>query len=279
MVRPWCMTTTRCAVENTTSMSCSQNRTDSPCSRFRRAMSCRVEAVSSGDIPAVGSSRTSSRGRLARARAISRMRWSPWDRVPAIRCAWPLRPVTSRISHVWSTTNRLAGRNSSKPLRAWARHAACTLSNTVNRGNTLAIWKVRPTPARHRRWAGQRVTSTPPNTTRPRSGSRTPVTRLNRVVLPAPLGPMTATTSPASTDRKAPRTAGKPLKERCRSSTRSSSATDVPRGRRPGGGGAVNVPPLLQVAHDPLREEEDEEDQQHAQHEGPVLRVAARQGP
>ncbi len=56
----------------------------------------------------------------------------------------------------------------------------------------------RPRHARARRGAPalQPVTSAPANCTRPASGRSWPVSRLNSVVLPAPLGPMTDSNSP-----------------------------------------------------------------------------------
>ena len=54
---------------------------------------------------------------------------------------------------------------------------------------------------RHTRRAGSRlVTSSPSNMMRPELGVRNPLIRLKNVVLPAPLGPITARSSPGSTD-------------------------------------------------------------------------------
>src|SRR5882672_3962092 len=55
-------------------------------------------------------------------------------------------------------------------------------------------------PSRQRRWGGSRVMSLPPNDTRPASARRSPLIRLNSVVLPAPFGPSTPSVSPAATD-------------------------------------------------------------------------------
>ena len=55
--------------------------------------------------------------------------------------------------------------------------------------------------------------------TLPPSGFKMPVMRLNRVVLPAPFGPMTATISLVATSRLAPLTALKPEKVFWRPST------------------------------------------------------------
>ena len=53
---------------------------------------------------------------------------------------------------------------------------------------------------RHTRRAGSRpVMSSPSKTMRPEVGAKNPLIRLKNVVLPAPLGPITARNSPAST--------------------------------------------------------------------------------
>ena len=56
-------------------------------------------------------------------------------------------------------------------------------------------------PSRERACGGIAVMSEPSNTMRPVVGATSPVIRLNSVVLPAPLGPITASASPPSTAR------------------------------------------------------------------------------
>ena len=51
-----------------------------------------------------------------------------------------------------------------------------------------------------RSWGGIAVTSSPKKRTRPAVGGKSPVMALNRVVLPAPLAPMSARRSPAATE-------------------------------------------------------------------------------
>ena len=53
-------------------------------------------------------------------------------------------------------------------------------------------------PRRDRACGGIDVMSEPSNSIRPVVGAASPVIRLNRVVLPAPLGPITASASPPS---------------------------------------------------------------------------------
>ena len=57
------------------------------------------------------------------------------------------------------------------------------------------------------RWAFQRETSVPRKTTRPPALGTRPVMARRVEVLPAPFGPMMATTSPSATSREIPFTA------------------------------------------------------------------------
>src|SRR5689334_8478095 len=74
------------------------------------------------------------------------------------------------------------------------------------------FWNVRAIP-RRATWCGfEPVMSRPSKTTRPAVGVNRPVTLLNRVVLPAPLGPMRANTSPRLMCRLTLSTATRPPK-------------------------------------------------------------------
>ncbi len=77
--------------------------------------------------------------------------------------------------------------------------AICTFSATVMDTNVCAIWKVRPTPRRQMRRGARPVMVSPARRTRPLSGCSWPPSMLKIVVLPAPFGPMTASSLPAST--------------------------------------------------------------------------------
>src|SRR5688572_4988543 len=68
----------------------------------------------------------------------------------------------------------------------------------------LVIWKERASPLRARFCAGRRVMSSPAKRTLPASGSRLPASWLMKVVLPAPLGPITACVSPSVTSKSMP---------------------------------------------------------------------------
>ncbi len=82
--------------------------------------------------------------------------------------------------------------------------AMTTFSSVVSSGNTRATWNDRPKPRRTRFHSGIRVTSCPSKRTVPESAKTSPLSTLNRVVLPAPLGPMTAKVSPSATATSTP---------------------------------------------------------------------------
>ncbi len=64
-------------------------------------------------------------------------------------------------------------------------------------------------PRRARASAGMPVTSLPSKRMRPARGGCRPVSARSSVVLPAPLAPMSASTSPAASDRPTPEMAWK----------------------------------------------------------------------
>ena len=71
-----------------------------------------------------------------------------------------------------------------------------TFSSAVMLPNSRMFWNVRAIPActTLRGFGGSRA---PSNTTRPQVGRYSPVRQLKNVVLPAPLGPISPTISPA----------------------------------------------------------------------------------
>jgi hypothetical protein len=95
MTRPWWSTVIFCAMEKTTSMSCSVKSSVSPRSRATRSISRIVSRVSLADMPAVGSSSSRMSGSSASARPSSSCFCAPWDRKPAISPARGARPSDS----------------------------------------------------------------------------------------------------------------------------------------------------------------------------------------
>src|SRR6266487_3327648 len=72
-----------------------------------------------------------------------------------------------------------------------------TFSSTVMWMNGLSFWNVRATPSRLISSGRSRVMGQPSSSTSPASAGWNPVRRSNSVDLPAPLGPMMPTSSPA----------------------------------------------------------------------------------
>src|SRR5664279_5319600 len=71
-------------------------------------------------------------------------------------------------------------------------------SRTLSTWNSSSRWNVRASPSRARLVGLTRVMSRPSRITFPAFGGSRPVMTLNRVVLPAPLGPMSPVTDPGS---------------------------------------------------------------------------------
>ena len=103
----------------------------------------------------------------------------------------------------------------SRALRSWcsmpvARTATSMFSSTVIRGNIRQSWKLRPMPARAIRCGALPVMSLARVRPAPESGLIMPVTQLKNVVLPEPLGPISALTLPCWKVTVAPSTAVTP---------------------------------------------------------------------
>src|SRR5918992_1231827 len=110
--------------------------------------------------------------------------------------------------------SRPAGSSASRADRPTPRAATSTFSRTLSPPNRCPCWKLRAMPARARRVAFQPVTSDPSTTTDPLSGRSKPVTQFTRVVLPAPFGPISPTTSRRPTSRSTSLSAWMPWNER-----------------------------------------------------------------
>ena len=219
------------ASPKTTSMSCSTRRMVRPPAAESLRISPRTRSRSPDPMPAVGSSRKRSRGRVASASAISSKRRSPWESSAAGRSLPCPRPTSSssvcaRERRSWSAARRRTG---SRARFSMARSGTATFSSEVRSGKTLVTWKVRAMPHRTRALAARSVTSAPSSRTRPSSGISFPVRRLRKVVLPAPLGPMSAVIPPSGSERSTPATATKSAND-LRSPRTSRSALMLPCG-------------------------------------------------
>ena len=161
----------------TTFMSCSIIRIVSPSSFFRRDTNAVKSAVSCGFIPAVGSSRSSSFGSVASARATSSRRWSPYGR---FRASWSSRP--RRLEKASSSRARLRAAASSRRIPGvrmiertmppFSRQCmpTRTFSSAVMCWKRRMFWNVRPIPSSVIACGGLPVTSVPANTIRPAVG-------------------------------------------------------------------------------------------------------------
>ena len=165
---------------------------------------------------ATGSSARSARGSWNSARAM------------ATRCCWPPESVSVR----WKSFSPMPTRSRMRCTRSrsapWGqsvdtipasrlrcpRRPATTFWATRRIGTSAWSWCTKPTRERTaRRSAGARRASDRPETrTVPASGSRVPARSRSRVVLPAPLGPTSATFSPRPMERSIPCRAERPSK-------------------------------------------------------------------
>ena len=85
--------------------------------------------------------------------------------------------------------------------RPWRSQIASTTdSSTVSPGNSVLIWNVRVIPRLTRSCCGSAVMFSSPRNTSPAVGGSTPVSRLMNVVLPAPLGPISAWRAPGGSE-------------------------------------------------------------------------------
>src|SRR5215831_8326096 len=196
--RPWWNTTTRSASDTMTSMMCSTMTSVMP-----RRWICRTRSmaarISAGVRPAMASSSSSTLGSLASALAISSRLRPGVPRLLAEASAAPPSPTSPITS---SALSRAA-------VAAWWRRKApiITLSSTDIEPNVSGTWKVRAMPRRARCSGVSRVTFRPSKCTVPEVGWRSPVRQLKNVDLPAPLGPMSPSTSPSLTATEASSTA------------------------------------------------------------------------
>src|SRR5918993_1038316 len=234
MIWPSAITTTQSLMSWTTSMSCSTNITVIPSSRSPR-MCSRSDCRRAGVTPAIGSSSMTITGEAISARAIS----------SSLRC--PPESSPAKSSRMWSSLKRRSSSSArASTSRSCADHIGRTrlrqndsprcsfapsfmLSRTDITASDLVSWKVRTMPSVATRWAGIPWSFRPSNVHLPMSALSNPVRRLNSVVLPAPLGPMSAVTTPRWTSRWSTSTAATPSKRRrTESATRMGSGLATP---------------------------------------------------
>lgn len=111
----------------------------------------------------------------------------------------------------------------------------------------FVIWNAMAIPARAIRCGGHPVISRPRRWIRPAVGRIRPVRRLKNVDFPAPLGPMMARISPASTWKSTPLTARRPPNSRVRASVTRIESADAPPSVRRGVAGRYAFLSMLQA--------------------------------
>src|SRR5438874_7441412 len=217
-----------------------QRSTVRPCSRASVAIRLTTSRVASGSSPEVGSSRNSTSGSCKRARANATRLRCPVERP----CAFsPARPAMSKRSSM-SRACRSASTRDIPRIRA----GITTFSRSVRRSSRPAVSV--STPVRRRTASPSATGSRPSTRLVPASGRRTPLSNRTVVVLPAPLGPSSATTSPGATSNVSWSTAGRLANERVSplvSIAACAIPTSVPRrDRGPARRGRMDfLPPLI----------------------------------
>ena len=199
-------------------MWCSTNSSVSEC-RWARATSRSASSPTSVWVsPVAGSSSISSRGRPTSARASSTRFRVPNGSPAAGWKATSASDSSSSASHAVRASeassrpdpHRSAARSAPILERWWA--PTITFCITVMPGHSARFWKVRPMPKPLMAWAGRASRSAPSNATAPSWASYTRLTTLNKVVLPAPLGPISPQMLPSSTVNDSSRRAVTPPK-------------------------------------------------------------------
>ena len=152
-----------------------------------------LSRTSSRFMPAAGSSRSSSFGRAARARASSRRRCSPNARLPASSSRLSASPENSSCSSTDARRPRLpesqrakkpSARTDSSPF--WATHRFCQTVRSVKR---RMFWKVRAMPDRRATCGGLLVISAPSNATASRGDRKHPADEVDGRALAGAVGP------------------------------------------------------------------------------------------
>src|SRR5688572_1949805 len=218
----------RSATPITSSMTCSTSKMVTPrlLSVTIRSRSC---PISSLFMPAAGSSRSSSPGRVANARASSRRRCSPNERLAASSSWREARPENSSSCAISSRTPFCPpSQRARKPRRAWSCGEFCAthrFCQTVSCPNRRMFWKVRAIPSCRRLCVGSPSRGFPLNRIAPEVSGKSPVMTFTAVLLPEPFGPMSPTISVCATFRSRPSTARTPPKWRA---SRRNSSTPPP---------------------------------------------------
>ena len=255
---------TRSAWPNTTSMSCSVNSTAIRSSRARVGGELHQPAARA---------RRHARRRLVHQQQ-PRSAGERQRELDALRVAVGERRA-ALVGEAWSCARARAARRRRRAARVGgaradrrdARRAARAARSARSRGRSSTRTSPRPGTCGPRpccaiaRGGSPSMRSSPSDTV-PASGASWPLTRLKQVVLPAPFGPISATSSPASTSNETSRTASHAV-ERLR------------RARRPRSTGVVMLATVRVTrwtrAADAHRKREHDHEDRGAEHRVPVV--------
>ncbi|ABC80855.1 protein of unknown function DUF1602 [Anaeromyxobacter dehalogenans 2CP-C] len=171
-----------------------------PIRTFRSASKAWIPSAVCGSRLPVGSSASSSFGWRHSARARATRCCSPPDSSPGRCSIRSPRPTVSSISAARRRASARATRRMSAGIMAF--------SSAVNSGSRWWLWNTNPMVwfrNAARPSSPRPNTSSPSNRTRPREGTSSAPSRCRNVLLPAPDGPVSATSSPAAISRSMPR--------------------------------------------------------------------------
>ncbi len=224
MTRPKSSTDTRSHTPSTSDTSCSTSSTAIPQSSASRRTRWANSAVSCSPSPAAGSSSSSTDGSVATARASATSRRLPNDSSSGRRSRSSSSPNSWTTADAAALSGALPGCTRSVKYATQSRLSAAVrrFSRTVIPSKSSRLWNERPMPATARLRADQLVMSTPSSSTRPAAGFAKPVSASTNVDLPAPLGPMSPSTSRGRTVIETPSSASTTPKR-----TRTPSASSV----------------------------------------------------
>ena len=216
----------------TSSIACSTTAPRCPCDFVEAADDGADAARIGGERPTAGSSSSSSGGLVAMARitrpcAVGRRRCAPSSlRTADLHCQLLAARASRRVRRAAPTAAPRRCRAECRRSWLWSRRGRSRAPSGGRTTRRSGMFGGRPL-RRSRADKGRRC-----DRRRDRSdhapAARSPLMALNRVVLPAPFGPMTATTSPVATVRLTP---DRPPGRRTRPRRRSGTAAARPVGR------------------------------------------------
>src|SRR6266542_3907017 len=198
VTRPVSKTYARSASASACGTFCSTRRTVTPCSRIR-LKAAKTSLTSSGARPRAGSSKSRRRGRAISPRPIAHICCSPPESVPAF-----CRERFASCGNIARTASRLRDLSA----RAERQYAPISrFSRTVIPGQSCRASGMRTRPRATSSYGGFPQMSSPSKRICPCRGAISPQRVFRIVVFPAPLAPISVTTSRSPTSKETSQTA------------------------------------------------------------------------